>query len=64
MASSSGSSATLGSSQHSNTDAEVAALQLRSALDDANAKIMALETASQLPLQWSHLLLLRRHLSR
>ena len=46
MASSSGSSATLGSSAHSSTEAEVAILQLRAALEDSNAKVRLLETAS------------------
>ena len=46
LGSSSGSSAALGSSGHSNTEAEVAILQLRAALEDSNAKIHLLETAS------------------
>ena len=46
MASSSGSSATLGSSGHSNTEAEISILQLRAALDDSNAKILSLEAAN------------------
>ena len=49
MGASSGSSATLGSSTHSNTEAETVASQLRLALEEANARIQLLETVSEQP---------------